>query len=224
MIEIGDRIFLERKEISSGEISRFRCRLVGKREGVLIIDLPINEETQKSAFFVEGTVFHAWIIGADSAVYSFVTEIQARNKDKIPVLLLQDPGEKGMKRIQRRNYVRVDACVNLALHSVEEKASPIITFTTNISGGGAAAVLPWNRKVDIGSIWKVYVVLHRNTEETELIRAKAKVVNVYKKEAEVKEQAALQFIEIEGKDREKIVRFCFEQQIAQRGKVGKAIR
>ncbi|WP_100398527.1 flagellar brake protein [Bacillus sp. FJAT-44742] len=159
MIEIGDRIFLERKEISSGELSRFRCRLVGKREGVLIIDFPINEQTQKSAFFIEGTVFHAWIIGADSAVYSFVTEIQARNKDKIPVLLLKDPGEKGMKRIQRRNYVRVDACANLALHSVNEEASPIIIFTTNISGGGAAAVLPWNTKVDIGSIWQVYVVL-----------------------------------------------------------------
>ncbi|MFB4163439.1 flagellar brake domain-containing protein [Alteribacillus sp. JSM 102045] len=97
-----------------------------KKNVVFLLILLLMKRRGKQAF-LEGTQLSAWFIGTDQAVYSFETEGKGRQKDKIKVILISDPG-----RIQRRNYVRIDASIDVAVHPLNNDFSPFLTSTLDI--------------------------------------------------------------------------------------------
>ncbi|WP_096200959.1 flagellar brake protein [Bacillus sp. FJAT-45350] len=227
MIEIGTTIFLELKEEVNNEKDhnkdklssrRFKSRLVDLQKDKFVIDYPVSEETKKISYFFEGTQFSAWFVGKDQAVYSFETEIQGRQKGQVPTLLLKDPGKENYVRIQRRNYVRVDTSVDVAIHPKVNEFDPFTTITLDISGGGAAIVIPPGKKIPHEGELYCWLVLPMQSGETYYVKTVCKIVRVFKKFPETRERASLQFVTIGEQDRQKVIRFCFEKQVAAKRK------
>ncbi|MDT8860033.1 flagellar brake domain-containing protein [Alkalihalobacillus sp. MEB130] len=223
-MKIGLTIFLELQERKDSEkgVQRFKCRLVDIKDAIYVIDYPINEETGKPSFFFDGTEFRASFITEDeSAMYAFDTEIVGRMKGNIPVLFLKDPGKEKYIRIQRRNYVRVETAVDVAIHPINSEFSPFTTVTLDLSGGGCAILLPQNQSFLEQGQTTIHLVLHMQTGDIVYVKALCKVVRVFTPRKEARRRASLQFLDIDERDQQKIIRYCFERQLALRRKEGK---
>ncbi|WP_100372679.1 flagellar brake protein [Bacillus sp. FJAT-45037] len=219
MIEIGTTIQLELEDESNKEkTTKLRCRLVDIVNDTYIIDYPINLETRKPSFLLDGTKMKASFISSQDVVYEFNTEVLGRQKHTIPVLLIQDPGKENYYRIQRRNYVRVEATNDVAVHPVDEEYEPFNTVSIDISGGGCAILLPKEKAIPDNGEVDVTMVLPRQKGEQQYVKARCKIVRTYQPRPEAKMRASLQFIGLEQKDQDKIVRFCFERQLVLRRK------
>ncbi|UOE92361.1 flagellar brake domain-containing protein [Alkalihalobacillus sp. LMS39] len=212
MIEIGATIHLQLKNSSGFEHEEYKCRLVDRKGDKLIIDHPIHIETNKPGLFYIGTEFYGWFVGKDKAVYSFETKLEERRAENIPIFILQDPGKDKYSRIQRRNYVRVDTGVDVAVHSPEGVFEPFTTLSLDLSGGGIAISVPPGKNLpDQGEVI-CWFVLHMKSGEIFYIRATCKIIRVFQKLDETRERASLEFSSIHERDRQRVVRYCFERQ------------
>ncbi|WP_227936169.1 flagellar brake protein [Alkalihalobacillus deserti] len=219
MITIGTTIFLELEEIKEFEKkkTRFRCRLVDRTDSIYVIDYPIKEETNKPSFFFDGTEFRASFV-VDDAVYAFDTEIIGRRKGNIPVLLLKDPGKDKYMRIQRRNYVRVETSVDAAIYPIEKGFAPFRSITLDLSGGGCAILIPQDQSLPEAGELNVWLILHMQSGDIMYVKAYCKIVRVFQPRPDARLRASLQFLDVDERDQQKIIRFCFERQLALRRK------
>jgi c-di-GMP-binding flagellar brake protein YcgR len=220
LITIGSTIFLELQEIKEFEKKtiRFRCRLVDRTDSIYVIDYPINEETKKPSFFFDGTEFRASFIAGDDAVYAFDTEIIGRRKGNIPVLLLKDPGKENYIRIQRRNYVRVETAVDVAIHPLVHEFAPFTSVTIDLSGGGCSILIPHDMVLPEKGELNLWLVLHMQSGDIVYVKAYCKIVRVFKPRQDSRLRASLQFLDVDERDQQKIIRYCFERQLALRRK------
>ncbi|MGY4690131.1 flagellar brake protein [Salibacterium sp. K-3] len=219
MINIGDTIHLELEEVRTSsnrkklDIKTYRCKLMDHEDGVFIVDPPINEETGRTGFFMEGVELHAWFVGRDEALYTFETEVKGKGREKVRSLQLTDPGKDQYVRIQRRNYVRINTAVDTAVYPHKHGAAPFITSTIDISGGGMSVLLPDGHGLFPQDSIKTWVVLHMMDGIIHYLQMNCTVVRIIEGNGAAKERCSLRFEEMDEADRQLIIKFCFDQQL-----------
>ncbi|MFC4557402.1 flagellar brake protein [Virgibacillus kekensis] len=213
-MKIGTLLSLEIKDREKGEIVRFRCKVAEKNEHYLFIDHPIEVKTNKSVFLPEGTHLIASYVGKDQSVYQFHTKIAAQIKMNVPVLAIHIPNKDKIKRIQRREYVRVETAVDVAIHSVELSFT---TVTSDISGGGMAIIIPSNKLIEAEDEMDICLVLPLDSGDYQYVNALAEVVRV-KEDKSSARIASMKFTKISKYARQGIIRYCFERQREARNK------
>lgn len=214
MINIGSTIFLERKDSNEGEVeTKFHCRLIDRDDDFLIVDELLSELTNAASFFKTGTAFKASFIGRDEAKYIFDTKLAGRKKGNISMFCLKDPGKEGYVRIQRRNYARVEAAVNVALHLQADGRKRFVSVTADLSGGGCAIDIPKGQSLpDEGEVM-LWFVLPMQSGEIDYVQGPARIVRVFTPQQGAPERVSLQFTEMDDVQRQKIIRYCFEKQL-----------
>jgi c-di-GMP-binding flagellar brake protein YcgR len=209
LIKVGETIYLELKE--EEETKRLRSKILDMEDGCLFIDFPVDEVSTKPRYFLEGTQFRAMFLGENQIVYLFETEVLGKTERKVPMLVIKDPGKEHYMKIQRREYVRVESNVDCAVYSPDNLFEPFTTVTADLSGGGMALVLPSSHELNSGDHVKTWLALGYQSGETHFISLKATFIRAYKEQE--RDIGSFQFLEIDERDRQKIVRFCFEQQL-----------
>ncbi|MFC3882743.1 flagellar brake protein [Bacillus songklensis] len=191
---------------------KFNSKVVEREDDRLFISYPVNEETGKTTFMLDGTQLKVSFIGKDNVIYSFQSEVIGRAKKTFPVLALRYPGDKRVIRIQRRQYVRVPASISIAIHPLEYNFEPFVTVTEDISAGGIAAIV--NHPVHIPSNVKVnvWLTLPMHSNEMNYLQLQARVVRLDQKSENKLGKLSLQFLDMDERDQDRIIRFVFEQQ------------
>ncbi|QGQ46715.1 flagellar brake protein [Metabacillus sediminilitoris] len=215
MLSIGDVIFLETK---TDNVERFKCKLVERKGNQLYIDYPTNASTGRTAYLMIGTELSVSFVNKDQQAFRFQTVVTGRVKDRIPMISLAYPGEDDVIRIQRREFVRIDVTLDVAVHPVNNEFQPFVAVTTDISAGGAAIILPKSTKLKQDQELIVWFSLPFQNEKIEYIKIKAKIVRFLPMENESFQKAPLQFLEIDEATRQTLLRYCFNQQIQMRRK------
>ena len=211
MIQIGDMLTLELKNAEN--IDKFKCRLVDRKDTMLYIDYPINLRTNKTAFLFDGTQLNATFIDQDgTSVYLFISEIVGRVKTNIPMLVLTYPGSEGLIKIQRRNYVRIEAAADIAIHPLENEFQPFTAVTDDLSAGGAAVLIPQEKILQPDMMVKAWLVLILQNGEYHYLSLLSRVVRVIRYN-ETMNRLSLQFNAISNLERQLLLRFCFERQL-----------
>lgn len=221
MIKIGTVLHLElfpEKSQDGEQMIKYKCKLVDIEKNHFIIDQPVNEETGKSGYFYEGTEFNLWFVGNDGAIYSFRSELVGRKTGNIPMYKITDPGKENYMRTQRRNYVRVEISTDVAIHSIDGSFQPFRTHTIDISGGGLLISLPRGTNLIQDEEIICYVALPMQSEQIHYIKTVCKVVRVFQKDEKSLFLASLQITDITERDRSKIIRFCFENELISKNK------
>lgn len=214
MIKIGTSLTLEILE--EDRMEKYRCKVIEQSGSFLYVDYPINETTGRTGFFVEDTEFLAHFIGYDNSVYQFATILKSKKKLNIPSLVLDYPGDKDLKRIQRREYVRIDSANDIAIHDPKGEYLPFTSVTYNISGGGLTFYLPKMMTVSPGYQLEVWLVLILESGNYEYIRANAEVIRMTEGKNGKKSTLSLKYTRIEDRDRQTIIRYCFNRQLRER--------
>ena len=210
-IKIGTTLILE--PTYTERVEKFRCKVVEQTDGVIYIDYPTNTITKKTAFLIDGAQFRVTFSDENKQSYAFNTEVLGRRKGNIPMIMLSCPSDDDIIKIQRREFVRVQTPVDVA---VEYNNSFTQLVAEDISAGGVLLTLTKAVNFQIGDAVRLTIVLPYNNNEIRYIQTDALVVTTF--ERNNRTLASLQFTDTDDIDKQYIVRFCFERQLQIRKK------
>jgi c-di-GMP-binding flagellar brake protein YcgR len=215
MIKIGDNIILEHKYSDSFE--QYKCKLVERKGNDLYIDYPVNMKTNRTVFLLEGTPLKANFVTESGSSYTFHTEVKGRIKLNIPMVILSYPGKDHLIKVQRRQYVRVETSIDVAVHSDKGEFAPFTTVTDDISAGGSALLIDKNSSLKQGMELACWFVLPMQNGEYEYRKFRGRIVRIIEGQGH-KNKASVQFFDTSGTDRQVLLRFCFERQLEMKKK------
>ncbi|MDQ0271101.1 flagellar brake protein [Cytobacillus purgationiresistens] len=211
LINCGDMIVME--PYSTDKKEKYQCEVVGKGNGLLYITYPINIETQKTTFLLEGMQSKCSIVTERGEVFLFDCEVNGRLKKKIPLIILSYPGEDAIIKIQKREYVRVDVAVDVAVHPESGGFNPFITVTEDISAGGAAILVKNPVPFFNGMKINTWFVLSMKNGETHYVQCMSEVMRCNELN-ELNSLISLKFCKLHDDVRRLLIRFCFDRQLA----------
>lgn len=216
MIRIGDILTLE---LGNGkEIEKYKCRLVDRKEDDLYIDYPISLATNHTVFLLNGTILKATFVGQDgTSVYSFKAEIKGRMKKNIPMLILSYPGEEKLTKVQRRQYVRIETSIDIAIHPLENEFSAFTAITDDISAGGVSFIVPKDSGLKQGGYVQIWLVLIIQNGDYHYLKLTGKIARIIEYN-ETRNKVSLQFVDCTAQERQLLLRFCFDRQLENKKK------
>lgn len=149
----------------------------------------------------------------DRAAYKFKSKVLKRTNKPIPLLLIEK--SDNVKRIQRRNYFRLEVSGTVGLYQLPEEGEAPRKLTTarllDISGGGLR--LQTKLKFEKGE--EIMLALENILSPDDFI--KAEIVRS-KRENENLFDYGTEFLEIEEEQREEIIQWIFSYQRKNRKK------
>lgn len=217
LLKIGETLILELNE-DNAEVKRYRCRIEDLKENEILIDYPIDEITGKTAVFFNGTLMMANYV-KNNRVFRFRTEFINRVPGNVPLMRLRYEGEESLEQIQRRDFVRVDASLDVAVHSPEGLFSPFVSLTSDIGGGGALVLLPEDPEISGETAVEVWLSLISTSNRNQYLKIKGIIARIFTDKLLHKKKASIKFLFDSEKDRQPIIRFCFEKQLESRKKL-----
>ncbi|HJV32100.1 MAG TPA: flagellar brake domain-containing protein, partial [Bacillales bacterium] len=216
MIHIGDIITLELK--NSEQKEKYKCRLVDRNENEFYIDYPLSMDTNRTVFLLDGTQLNATFVGQDgTSVYLFETEIKGRIKKNIPMLVMSYPGDESLIKIQRRQYVRIETAVDIAIHPLDFEFQPFTAITDDVSAGGVSFLIPTDSALKQGMNVQIWLVLVVQNGEYHYLKLQGKIARILDFN-ETRNKVSLQFHDITSQERQLLLRFCFDRQLEIRRK------
>lgn len=207
-MEIGIKIYLQKLNGSKEET--YYCKVIEKKGNHLFIDYPVCNQTNKTISFPEETKLKVTFIGKDNVLYTFQTKVIAKVKLRIPALLIGIPEKEEMQTIQRREFVRVEEAIDIAVHSPSKSFNPFITVSVDISGGGLAFIIPNDSKLEVNEIIHTWIVLPMRMGKHHYLKLEAKVIRLNDEQGR-KKTCSVKFINIEKQIQQLIIYFCFEK-------------
>jgi c-di-GMP-binding flagellar brake protein YcgR len=212
MITVGSKLILEPKNSSDRE--KYTCKLVETSKEKLFIYYPVNIKTGKMVYLLDGTQLKVTFVTKDQTVYIFETEVQGRVKQEdIPLVILSFPGWENIIKIQRRQFVRVETAVDIAIHPLNGEFTPFVAVTNDISAGGAAVVLPSDTQIELGLIFNCWVVLPMQSGDYQYMFFKARVIRVIGAKNGKRNIMSFEFLDITSIERQLLIRFSFEREL-----------
>jgi c-di-GMP-binding flagellar brake protein YcgR len=211
MIQIGDIITLELK--NSDQVEKYKCRLVDRKDKEFYIDYPLSINTNRTVFLLDGTQLNATFVGPDgSSVFLFETEIKGRIKKNIPMLILSFPGNENLIKIQRRQYVRIETAIDIAIHPLDFEFSPFTAISDDISAGGTSFLIPTDSDLRQGMNVQIWMVLVVQNGEYHYMKLQGKIARIIEF-TETRYKVSLQFVDITSQETQLLLRFCFDRQL-----------
>ncbi|KXZ39788.1 c-di-GMP-binding flagellar brake protein YcgR, contains PilZNR and PilZ domains [Alkalithermobacter thermoalcaliphilus JW-YL-7 = DSM 7308] len=136
-------------------------------------------------------------------VFKFQAVVEDRRKSAVPYLIVKRVSD--IKKIQRRNYFRLDISLPVDIYDLEKQLI-LRGYTKDISGGGISLLS--NKTISKNSI-----IFCKINIENNIYNIKSKVVRsgIWEKNPDMFE-IGLSFIEITDKERNEIVGFIFKEQ------------
>lgn len=210
-LKIGTLLTLE--PTYTDRIEKFRCRVVDRKANVIFIDYPINIATKKTAFLVDGAQFRVTYSTESKVSYSFNTEVLGRRAGNIQMILLSCPPPEEFIKIQRREYVRVETPVDVA---IEFDGRRYQFVAEDISAGGTAIHIKSPVGFKEGDVVKMMVVLPFVNGDIRYVETDATIIRIFERDEVT--IASIHFTDTDDLDKQLIVRFCFERQLMIRKK------
>jgi c-di-GMP-binding flagellar brake protein YcgR len=209
LLSIGTIIVIDKDFTKDSE--KFKSKVVDIGDGFVMIDYPTHIETGRTAFFMDGTQLHVTFVDNMKLSYAFRTEVGGRLNKGIPMIKLSYPGDDQLIKIQRREFVRVESAIDIA---VEKDGRFTQYVAADLSAGGVALTLLNADAFKENELLTLTIVLPFMNHEIKYVNADARVVRVWEKEDRL--IASLQFETINQIERQYVIRFCFERQLQSR--------
>ncbi|TQR08012.1 flagellar brake protein [Psychrobacillus soli] len=205
-IKLGTVLTLEPTVSENAE--KYRCKIVDSYDHAIYVDYPVDTITGRTVFLMDGTQLRVSYTEESKAAFAFQTEVLGKRKGQIPMIKLSYPGDSEIIKIQRRDFVRVVATLDISVQFEGEKY-PFVT--DDISAGGTAVVLNRAVKFKADDEVSLLIPLPFNNGDIKYVSTTAQVIRIWQRDAIT--LASLQFSDTDEVDKQLIVRYCFERQV-----------
>ncbi|MED3513506.1 cyclic di-GMP receptor DgrA [Bacillus subtilis] len=213
MIEIGENVLLE--YIEENELKKAKSKAVSIENNELLIAYPVDVVTGRTVILHNDMEVTVEFVGKDEVPYRFTSRIKGKVKDKLQMICLEVPPREKMKRIQRRQYVRTDAVLDVQIQPGNEEE--IRTLSYNISAGGIAVVLANGLSFQSGESLRLIIRLPEE-EHTRQIETEAVVRRIFDDPKSGKRKMTLEYSEIAAGDQQALLQYCIRRQLNKRRK------
>lgn len=213
MIEIGENVLLE--YIEENELKKAKSKAVSIENNELLIAYPVDVVTGRTVILHNDMEVTVEFVGKDEVPYRFISRIKGKVKDKLQMICLEMPPREKMKRIQRRQYVRTDAVLDVQIQPGNEEE--IRTLSYNISAGGIAVVLADGLSFQSGESLRLIIRLPEE-EHTRQIETEAVVRRIFNDPKSEKRKMTLEYSEIAAGDQRALLQYCIRRQLNKRRK------
>ncbi|AGA23598.1 cyclic di-GMP receptor DgrA [Bacillus subtilis subsp. subtilis] len=213
MIEIGETVLLE--YIEENELKKAKSKAVSIENNELLIAYPVDVVTGRTVILHNDMEVMVEFVGKDEVPYRFISRIKGKVKDKLQMICLEVPPREKMKRIQRRQYVRTDAVLDVQIQPGNEEE--IRTLSYNISAGGIAVVLADGLSFQSGESLRLIIRLPEE-EHTRQIETEAVVRRIFNDPKSEKRKMTLEYSEIAAGDQQALLQYCIRRQLNKRRK------
>lgn len=213
MIEIGETVLLE--YIEENELKKAKSKAVSIENNELLIAYPVDVVTGRTVILHNDMEVMVEFVGKDEVPYRFTSRIKGKVKDKLQMICLEVPPREKMKRIQRRQYVRTDAVLDVQIQPGNEEE--IRTLSYNISAGGIAVVLADGLSFQSGESLRLIIRLPEE-EHTRQIETEAVVRRIFNDPKSGKRKMTLEYSEIAAGDQQALLQYCIRRQLNKRRK------
>ena len=195
----------------------YSLKVVDVKKDRFTIQSPIGSRLSDKSL-AKGTLVGISFVYNES-LYAFQTEVLDQYQDNEPLLVLRKPSADQIRKIQRREYLRVPVHLHtsVTLGDGQKTDFPLL----DLSGGGLSIVLPEAEQQRWGLGEGSRIEGNIQIEEKGKIfdiPYTAQVVYMKPDEERARTAIALMFTEIKESDREVIVRYCVARQLELRNK------
>ncbi|WP_415749585.1 cyclic di-GMP receptor DgrA [Bacillus subtilis] len=213
MIEIGENVLLE--YIEENELKKAKSKAVSIENNELLIAYPVDVVTGRTVILHNDMEVTVEFVGKDEVPYRFTSRIKGKVKDKLQMICLEVPPREKMKRIQRRQYVRTDAVLDVQIQPGNEEEFRTLSY--NISAGGIAVVLAHGFSFQSGESLRLIIRLPEE-EHTRQIETEAVVRRIFDDPKSGKRKMTLEYSEIAAGDQQALLQYCIRRQLNKRRK------
>lgn len=213
--QVGQVIWL-RPNVSDGKLNSrtYKSRIADVDGSTVAMEVPLDERTGSLGYFSKGSNWLVWYFGSDGSRFEFATEVLGKRNDNIPLILIRLPEKKHITRTQRRNFVRVDVNVDIAIQLEDGiRNYHFLTHTRDLSGGGLAITCSREYRLTVGDRLKLWMALPMRSGTLEHVAVLGECTRVEQEDPTSRQFASIKFVEISESERAKIIRFCFERQL-----------
>ncbi|MEC1435430.1 flagellar brake protein [Bacillus spizizenii] len=213
MIGIGENVLLE--YIEGNELKKAKSKAVSIENNELLIAYPVDVVTGRTVILHNDMEVTVEFVGKDEVPYRFTSRIKGKVKEKLQMICLEVPPSEKMKRIQRRQYVRTDAVLDVLIQPTNKEE--FCTLSYNISAGGIAVILAEGRSFQSGESLRLIISLSEE-ENTRQIETEAVVRRIFDDPKSGKRKMTLEYTGIAASDQQFLLQYCIRRQLNKRRK------
>ncbi|MEK8127427.1 flagellar brake domain-containing protein [Paenibacillus filicis] len=187
----------------------YKSRIADISDGHISMEIPINEASGRLKRLYPGDELSIYFLTDGGVKNYFSSSVLGFNDDVIRLVQIRKPEPASITKVQRRNFLRVPAELDIAIRLSDNYQ--FVAMTDDVGGGGISLLcegfIPVRNGLTVGS----WLLLPFKNGTIEHVPFKSEIVRVKPLETG-RQQVMLRFVEIAESDRQKVIRYCFERQ------------
>ncbi|MCC2684582.1 MAG: glycosyl transferase [Paenibacillaceae bacterium] len=191
-------------------MQQFKSRIAEVTDEYISMEVPLNEKTGKFKKLYVGDDLAAYYMSDGGVKNHFISSVIGFKEDVIRLVVIKNPDPETISKEQRRSFLRVPAELELAVKFSEQLQ--FLAFTEDVGGGGVSFVCDGYIPLSLNGTVSCWILVHYKNGSIEHIPFKGEMVRIKPLETG-KQLVMMRFTEIGDRDRQKVIRFCFERQL-----------
>ncbi|MCR8634437.1 flagellar brake protein [Paenibacillus radicis (ex Xue et al. 2023)] len=187
-----------------------KSRISDISNSYISMEVPLNEKTGRLKRLYVGDELSAYFITDGGVKNYFTSSVLGFSDDVIRMVHIRKPEPDAITKVQRRSFLRVPAELEMAVKFSEQLQ--FIAVTDDVGGGGISFICDGYIPLASQQIVSCWLLAHYRNGQIEHIPFNGELVRVKQLESG-KQQVMMRFAEISDRDRQKIIRYCFERQL-----------
>ncbi|MBP1988916.1 flagellar brake protein [Paenibacillus eucommiae] len=188
----------------------YKSRIADMSDEAIVMEIPLNENTGRLKKLYLGDELSAYYISQGGIKNYFNTSVIGFREDVIRLIMLKKPEPEAITQIQRRSFLRVPAELEIAVKFSEQLQ--FVAVTEDVGGGGVSFICDGYIPLNVNYVISCWVLVPFKSGTIEHVPLKGEIVRVKLLETG-RQLAMVRFVEITDRDRQKLIRYCFERQM-----------
>lgn len=188
----------------------YKSRIADQDDNSIFMEIPINEKTGRLKKLYIGDELSAYFILDGGVKNYFTTSVLGFTDDVIRLIQIRKPAPETITKIQRRSFLRVPAELEMAVKYSDQLQ--FIAVTDDVGGGGISFLCDGYIPLAAQQMVSCWLLANYKNGQIEHIPFKGEMVRIKMLESG-RQQVMMRFAEITDRDRQKIIRYCFERQL-----------
>ncbi|MCC3373488.1 flagellar brake protein [Cohnella sp. REN36] len=200
-------------EPDPGLAPTLRSRLADMDESSLHLEIPLDERAGRLRRLEVGEGLSLTYFTSEGVRHQFVTEVVGFRRETVPLVTVRKPSPEEITREQRRNFLRVEAQLELAVRLGDRLR--FTALTEDVGGGGLSFRCDRKWPLTPNTAANCWLLLSYRDGSVSHAQFEGEVVRVVPAEPHHL-VVMMRFKDIQDNDQQKIIRYCFERQLDMR--------
>ncbi len=188
----------------------YKARIADITEESIIMEVPLNEKSGSLKRLYMGDELSAYFVTGGGVKNYFNTSVTGFQEDVIRLVSVKKPVPEAITQVQRRSFLRVPAELEISVKFSEQLQ--FLALTEDVGGGGISFICDGYIPLSVNYTVSCWLLVPYKNGSIEHVPFKGELVRVKPLETG-KKLSMLRFTEITDRDRQKIIRYCFERQM-----------